>query len=127
LSDSFGEAIPAGFFGGECGAAFAREAIELGFAASFGLLPVGGEEAAIFEAVERGIERAFGGLNYAARDLFEALGDGVAVNWTEGDDFENEEVEGALREVGFGWREHWFVRDTSGFYRLDERKITLDR
>ena len=100
-ADGFGQAIPTGGFGFEGFAAFAGEAVELGFAAGVGRFPVGGEEAAIFEAVEGGVEGAFGGLDYAAGDLFEALGDGVAVDGAEGDDFEDEEIEGALGEVGF--------------------------
>jgi hypothetical protein len=45
-------------------------------------------------------------LDDAAGDLVEALRDGVAVDGAEGDDFEEEEVEGALGEVGFGWSGH---------------------
>ena len=126
MGDGFGEAIPAGFFLGESSAAFAGEAIKFGFTAGVGLFPVGGEKISIFEAVEGGVQGAFGGVDYTAGDLFEALGDGVAVDGTEGDDFEDEEVEGALGEVGFGWCGH-FACDTSGFYRLDEGKVTSDR
>ena len=55
-------------------------------------------------------------MDYAAGDLFEALGDGVAVDGAEGDDFEDQEIEGALGEIGFVVAA-WFG-DTSGFYRF---------
>jgi hypothetical protein len=68
-ADGFDEAIPTGGFGFKGFAAFARETVELGFAAGVGGSPLGGEEPAIFEAVKGGVEGAFGGLDYAAGDL----------------------------------------------------------
>ena len=39
-----------------------------------------------------------------ARDLLEALRDRIAVERTQGDDVEDQQVEGALRQIGFGVR-----------------------
>jgi hypothetical protein len=42
--------------------------------------------------------------------LLEALGDGIAMRTSKGDDFQNEEVEGAL------WEADLTGMDTSSFY-----------
>ncbi len=41
--------------------------------------------------MERWVQRALLHLQGLARDLLDALGDRVAVNWTQGDDFEDQE------------------------------------
>jgi hypothetical protein len=99
--DGLGEAIPGGFFLGELAAAFGGEAVEAGFAAVFRVAPFGGEPAALFEAMERWIERALLDDENFFGDLAYPLRDAVAVDGTEGNDLEDEHVEGALQEVGF--------------------------
>ena len=68
---------------------FASQAIEFGVAATLGLFPVGNQQAAIFEAVQRGIKRALRYLNHVTRDLLEPLRNGVAVDGAESDNLEN--------------------------------------
>jgi hypothetical protein len=50
-------------------------------------LPVRGEEPAIFEPVQRRIERSLRDLHHVAGNLLQALGDGVAVDRVERHDF----------------------------------------
>ena len=53
--------------------------------------------------MKRRVERA---LVYSEKffgDLTEALRDGVAVTWSEGDDLEDQHVESAAEEFGFGF------------------------
>jgi len=87
-------------FGLERRAAAGREAVELGFAVVGGCAPAGGKQALTFEAVESWIECALFDREGAAGDLLDAEEDAVAVHFTEGDGFEDEEVEGALEEFG---------------------------
>jgi hypothetical protein len=108
--DGVGEAEPGLGFLLELGAAGAGEGIVFGFAAAFGGDPIGFEEAFVLEAVEGGIEAALGNVHDGAADLAEALGDAVAVDGTERDDFQDEQVEGALGEIGFGERQEEYLR-----------------
>jgi hypothetical protein len=101
-ADGRSEAIPTSSFGFQSFAAFCRKPVELGFAASVGCFPIGGEEFTVFEAVQRGVERTFRRLNDASGDLFQALRNCVAVDWTKGDDFEEKKIESALGKIGFG-------------------------
>src|SRR5579864_3457065 len=54
--------------------------------------------------MQRGIEGALLDLQHVFGDLLDPLGDGPAVLGFEGDGFEDEEVEGALRQGEFFWR-----------------------
>ena len=87
------------------------EAIELRFATGVRHLPVGGQQPAVFEPVQRRIERALRHLHDVARDQLQALRDRVAVNGTGGDDVKDQQVERALGEIGS--LRHCY---TSGFY-----------
>src|SRR6185437_5447915 len=115
-ANRFCEPLPACRFRFELSAAFARETIELGLASSLSLLPVCGEKAAIFEAMQRGIKRALRHLNDIARYLLQPLRDGIAMNRTQRNNFQNEQVQRALGKIRLGGHEH-----TSSFYRCIPR------
>jgi hypothetical protein len=100
--DGVAETLPAGSFRCELALAGSSEAVEFGVTPAFGSLPFGFEPASIFEAVERGIEGALADLEGIFGDLLDALDDGVPVDGTEGDDFQDEHVEGALKQLSIG-------------------------
>src|ERR1700728_635091 len=104
--DGFGKPVTGFFFRSELVAAFGGEAIEAGLAIVFRFTPIGGDPAALFQSMESGIERALLNLEHVGRDLPDTLGDAVAVDGTERNDFKNEQVEGALQQVGFFERSH---------------------
>jgi hypothetical protein len=81
-------------------ASLARDAIEFGFTAAFGGLPISFQPAATLQAVQRRIERALPDLERVLRDLLEALDKGVSVDGFEGGDLQDEHIERALKEVG---------------------------
>ena len=62
--------------------------------------PLGGDPCVLFEFVERGVEGALADLQDFAGDLADALGYGPAVHGFEGDDFQDQEVQRALDEIG---------------------------
>src|SRR6202035_5789349 len=90
--DRVGQAPPAGGLHFELRSAFSREGIELRVAAGVGLRPLGGEQTAIFEPMERGIQRPLGDLDDVARYLLKPLCDGVAVNRAKRDEFQDQQV-----------------------------------
>ena len=65
--------MPTGGFGFELRLPFSGQAIELGLAPGFGLLPICSQEAAVFQPVQRRVERTLGDLHDVARHLLEAL------------------------------------------------------
>ena len=69
LRNGAGQAAPVPGFGFELFPALPGERIILGVAAGFGFAPLGREPAALFEAVQGGIERALLHLEDVARDL----------------------------------------------------------
>ncbi len=95
-----GEFAPLLGFGGEFGAAFGGEGVEASFAIVFGESPLGGEEFAIFEALEGEIEGAVvdeeGFFGLALDDTGYAL----SVAATGGEGAEDEQVECSLKERG---------------------------
>jgi len=97
--DESGHAIPLVGFGAELAATGGGEAVETGFAVVVGFAPLAGDEALVFEAVERGVERALLDGKLFAGDLLDAEQDAIAVERAKGDRFEDEHVEGALHEV----------------------------
>lgn len=76
------------------------EGIELGAAIVLGNLPIGFDGAFLFEFVKGRVERTVTDLQNFAGNLTEPLADGETVERFEGKDFEKEEVEGALYEIG---------------------------
>ena len=95
--------LAVGALGVELSTPCPRELIELGVAASVGRSPLGSEPSSCFETMKRGVERALLHLENVLRDLLQALGDSVPVKGTERHDLENQEVERALEQIGFGW------------------------
>lgn len=61
--------------------------------------PLRTDPAVLFEFVQRWIEGALAHLENVAGDLADALCDGPAVHRLQGDDFEDQQVEGALDEI----------------------------
>ena len=78
-------------------AALGGKPIELCLAAIFRFTPVGGQPSTLFQAVQRGIERALLHLEDVARDLPDAQRDAVTVDGAEGDDLEDKHVESSLQ------------------------------
>src|SRR5262249_54252774 len=75
------------------------KAVEFRFASVY-RFPMRFQHALLFEAVERRVEGALADLEGIAGDLLKPLGDAVAVHWLEGENLEDEEVEGALKKAG---------------------------
>ena len=99
-SDRLRQPQPAGRLFLQLLSSFGSEAIELRLATGVRHLPVRGQQPAVFEPVESGIERALRHLHDVARDQLKALRDAVAVNGPAGDDLKDQQVERALGEIG---------------------------
>ncbi len=91
------------------GAALLRQPVELRLPAGVGNLPFGRQQLPVLEPVQRRIERALLDLDDLAGDLLQPLRDCVTVQRPERHDFENQQIERALRQVGLGAR-HRMVR-----------------
>src|SRR5207302_7306251 len=89
----------------ERAAAGVRNAIKLRVPSQLGRSPLSLDPAVALHAVERGIERAFLDLQCVTRVLAEPADNGVAVAGTEGERFENERVECAVKAVFGGWHD----------------------
>ena len=63
--------------------------------------------------MQRRIERALLDLDDVVRELLQAVGDAVAMERPERDDFQDEQVERALRQVGFRCGMDTYGFDTS--------------
>ena len=89
-------------FGRELSATFRGNRVELCAAALVGYAPFGDEPPVAFHSIESGVERAF----FDAHDVVRALGDPAedaeAVSRLDGERFEDECVEGAVKSVGDG-------------------------
>jgi hypothetical protein len=79
--------------------ALSSKPVELRLAPCVGYLPVRGEVAAVLEAVQCRVERPLLHLNDLSRHLLQPLRDRVAVQRSEGNDFEDQQVERALRKI----------------------------
>src|SRR6266852_3408819 len=88
-----GHAVPVVGFGAELTAAGGGEAVELGLALIVGFAPLGGDEALVLKAEERGIERTLLDGELVAGDLLDAEENAVAVERAEGDRLQDEHVE----------------------------------
>lgn len=75
------------------------ERVELGAASEFARLPLGRDPTFLFELVQRRIERSIADLKNIARDLIQTLAHGPPVKRLQGEDFEKQEVQGALHEI----------------------------
>jgi hypothetical protein len=98
--DTVGEAAPVLELVIELALSLAGEFVVFDAAIVFRDAPDSSEEAALFEAVEGRIERAMFDAKEVVGNLLDAFGDGETVLGFEGDCAEDEEVEGALEEVG---------------------------
>src|SRR6266536_5064771 len=76
------------------------ERVELRAASEVGFLPFGGDEALLFQLVQGRVEGAVADLQRFGGHLFQALADGPAVHRLEGEHLQQQEVEGALDEIG---------------------------
>src|SRR6266851_9894873 len=99
-ADRLRQAKPAGLLVFQLASTLGREAIELRLATRVRQLPVSGQQPAVLEPVQGGIERTLRYLDHVARDQLEALRDAVAVDGAGGDDVKDQQVEGALGEIG---------------------------
>src|ERR1700730_16971933 len=79
--------------------AWTGQRVELRAAVVLGRLPLGRDPASLFQLVQRGIERAIADLEDVTGHLLEALADRPAVKRLEREDFQNQEVQGALHQV----------------------------
>ena len=84
----------------ELGSAGGGEGVELGVPSGFGFAPLGAEPALLLQPMERRVQRALRDLEDFSAGLFDAGGDRPAVHRLEGEGSENEEIEGALEEIG---------------------------
>ena len=98
--DGIRQPLPVRSFAFQLLAARARELVELCLSTGVGAAPLSLQPAAFFEPVQRWIERSLLNVQRVARHLFQPLRNRVAVQWAEGDDLEDEEVERALQQVG---------------------------
>jgi len=80
--------------------AFAGDLVVLCFSVVLGESPGGGDGAVEFEAVERGVEGSFFDLEDFVGEEVDGLGDGVAVEGSTLESVKDEEIEGALEEIG---------------------------
>src|ERR1700676_2050352 len=100
VGDGGGEAIPVGGFEIELASAEAGEGIKFGAAIVFAGAPFGFDPAFLLEFVERGIEGAVADLQDFPGDLLQADTDGEAVERFKRQNFQEQEIESALDEVG---------------------------
>src|SRR5436190_2225218 len=84
----------------ELSASRTRQRVDPGAARVFGLPPLGVDEPAAFEALQRRQQRTGIDLEDAARHLLDATRDPEAVHRLEAERLEDEQVERALNDVG---------------------------
>src|SRR5436190_2900214 len=90
-------------------AAEGGELIVLALAAFGRLGPFGFEQAALFEAMEGRIERAFLGQKLPAAGFLDRTGNLVAVGRAVGDDFENDGLKCSAEQIGTGFHGLYLV------------------
>jgi hypothetical protein len=93
--------FPVSDFGFQLFLPFFGERVELGFTAGFGNFPFRFNPAAVFEPVKSRIQGAMRNLKKIARNLLQALRDGVAVNGAVIHDFQDQQIERAFEEIVF--------------------------
>src|SRR5437867_8399404 len=98
--DSRGETLPGRAIFLQLAPAGPRERVEFRAAVVFARSPFGGDPSFLFQLVQRRIERAIAHLKDVAGYLFEPLADGPSVQRFEGDNFQNQQVQGALHQIG---------------------------
>jgi len=98
------EFVPAACLTDELFATCGGELVEAGFAVVFRRAPLGADPAAVLQAVEGGVQRAMLHLKDFVGAMFDDVGDRVAVGGAEEKRLQDEQIKGALEEVGF---ERW--------------------
>jgi len=99
-SDGLRQPLPVEPFGGQLRPALPRQAVELGVATGLRRPPLGPKPAAVLEPVQRGVQRALLHLEGVFGDLLQTLPDGVAVERSERNDLQQQQVERALKKIG---------------------------
>ena len=79
-ADDFSESCPTLGFGAQLRFAGLGKPVKLGFAASFGRTPLGGEEFLVFKPMESGVKRTLLDLQRFFRNRLNALSDGVTMD-----------------------------------------------
>src|SRR2546425_8737213 len=97
--DSSGDATPVGRLSFELLLPQRGQGIELGSTVVFTRLPLGSNPPAIFQFVQRRIERAVADAQHIAGNLFQTLADGPSIQRLQGQYFENQHVQSPLDEV----------------------------
>src|SRR5262249_23999937 len=95
------ESLPILRLGLQVGSTFAGQAIKLRIPTGVRRFPLGCEQASVFEAMQRRVQGALLYLQDVPRNVLNSLGYRVAVNRTECDDTEDQEVQRALWQVRF--------------------------
>ena len=87
-------------------AAPGREPVKLRLAVVFADSPLGGEQAAVFETMEGGVERALLDFEGVFGGVLDRLGDGVAVRGAHDEGAQDEHVQSSLEDIAGGWLFH---------------------
>ena len=85
--------------GGELLAAGTREIIELGPAVVVRRAPLGADQPAAFQSMQRWIQRSLRDLQRGVRDLMQPLRDGPSMHGLQRERLQDEEVERPLGEI----------------------------
>ena len=104
MADCRAELPPLGGFEGKLFAALRRKPVEPGFAIVFRLPVLSENESLPQQALQGRIERSVSYLQYFVRSALNGLRNGVAVGATGSEGLQNEQVEGALKEVHMAGR-----------------------
>src|SRR5712691_3526509 len=102
--DRGGEAFPVGGFTFQLLTTRSRQFVELRTATQLAGLPLRLDPTLLFQLVEGGIQGTIADLQFLARHLLESLAHRPPVQWLECQDFQQEQIERALDEIG--WLTH---------------------
>lgn len=100
VADGGGESLPLFSFVGEAPPACGGERIEFCAASQLTGFPLGANPSGELELLERRVDRAVARLKRFVRDLAEALADRPSVLRLQGDDFQEQQIERSLDQVG---------------------------
>src|SRR5580700_1684926 len=101
-TDGAGHLAPATGFCSKLLSTLCGQPIELRFAIVFADAPFGSEQAAVFETMQSGIERALLDLKRVLRGVLDDAGDGVSVRRPHDECAQDEHVERALQHLSRG-------------------------
>jgi len=100
------QAVPTRLFRRELPSPLRRKAVELRLAAILRLAPLSGQQAALFQAVQRWIQRSLLHVQHLPGDLPDAQRNSVAVNRAHCYDLQDQHIQRALQKVGLIGRRH---------------------